>query len=46
MIDTVKKVHEDVKKWGLPEWGSLASIIGVSLWIYDNSIRKHFKALK
>lgn len=46
MIDRIKKVTEDVKGWGFAEWGSLASIVGVGLWIYDNSVRKHFKALK
>ena len=46
MIDNVKKAADEVKKWGFAEWGSLASMIGVGLWIYDNSIRKHFKFLK
>lgn len=25
------------RRWGIAEWGSLASIIGVCLWAYDQT---------
>ncbi len=46
MIDNIKKAKDEVKGWGFAEWGSFASIVGIGLWIYDNSLRKHLKFLK
>jgi len=28
-----------VKKWGIGEWGSVASIIGIGLWLLDQARR-------
>ncbi len=46
MIANIKKATDEIKTWGFAEWGSFASIVGVGLWIYDNSLRKYFKVLK
>lgn len=28
-----------VKQWGIGEWGSAASILGVGLWLFDQTIK-------
>jgi hypothetical protein len=28
-----------VKDWGIGEWGSLASIVGVGLWLFDQAVK-------
>ena len=29
------------RRWGIAEWGSIASIIGIALWLYDKVKAPH-----
>lgn len=30
-----------IKRWGIGEWGSIASFIGIGLWVYDQVRREN-----
>lgn len=36
---TVKSVHNEVKTWGVGEWGSVVSFVGIGAWVFDR-VRK------